>query len=141
MAYYYRFAQVLAETAALIGEDEEASEWETLAEEIREDFNDVFLDTDVGYYRTGQHEAYLQTSNLFPLAFDMVPEEYEDVVVENLVEDVMETHDGHLNTATLGTKYLLPVLTEYGHHNVTYTVATQTDYPSWGLWIEEGRTV
>ncbi|GAB7020895.1 family 78 glycoside hydrolase catalytic domain [Halostagnicola bangensis] len=139
-AYYYRFVQVLAETAALMGEDEQADEWATLAEEIREDFNDEFLDTDLGYYRTGDHDEYLQTSNLFPLAFDMVPEEDEDVVVENLVENVVETHDGHLNTATLGTKYLLPVLTEYGHHDVAYTVATQTDYPSWGLWIEEDRT-
>ncbi|MFC6907095.1 family 78 glycoside hydrolase catalytic domain [Halalkalicoccus tibetensis] len=139
-AYYYRFTQVLAETASLIGEDEEAAEWEELAKEIREDFNDEFLDTNLGYYRTGQHEAYLQTSNLLPLAFEMVPDEYENIVVESLVEDVMETHDGHLNTATLGTKYLLPVLTEYGYHDVAYTVATQTDYPSWGLWIENDRT-
>ncbi|WP_339106117.1 family 78 glycoside hydrolase catalytic domain [Haloterrigena salinisoli] len=139
-AYYYRFTQVLAETASLIGRDEEAAEWDALAEEIREDFNDEFLDTERGYYRTGQHEAYLQTSNLLPLAFDMVPEEYEDVVVENLVENVMETHDGHLNTATLGSKYILPVLTEHGHHDAAYTVATQTDYPSWGHWIANGRT-
>ncbi|SEW31068.1 alpha-L-rhamnosidase [Natrinema salifodinae] len=139
-AYYYRFTRVLAETASLIGLDDEADEWSALAEEVRADFNEEFLDTERGYYRTGDVGVYLQTSNVLPLAFDMVPDEYEDVVVANLVEDIVETHDGRLNTATLGTKYLLPVLTEYGHHDVAYTVATQTDYPSWGHWIENDRT-
>lgn len=139
-AFYYRFTQVLAEAATALGEDEEAAEWETLGEEILADFNEEFLDTDRGYYRTGDFDAYLQTSNLFALNFDMVPEEYEDAVVANLVENIMETHDGHLNTATLGTKFILPVLSERGHHDVAYTVATQTDFPSWGNWIEAGRT-
>lgn len=139
-AYYYRFTQVLAETASLMGFEGEADEWSQLAEEIRADFNHQFLDEEQGYYHTEDFDGYLQTSNVFPLAFDMVPEEYEDVVVENLVDDVMETRDGHLNTATLGTKYLLTVLTEYGHHDVAYTVATQTDYPSWGHWVVNDHT-
>ncbi|MFO7775398.1 MAG: alpha-L-rhamnosidase C-terminal domain-containing protein, partial [Candidatus Hydrogenedentota bacterium] len=138
--YYYRFARVLENTAALLGMEGEATEWAELAEEIREVFNAEFLDEERGYYRTGEHEEYLQTSNIFPLAFGMVPEAHEDEVVENLVHDIMETHGGHLNTATLGTKYLLTTLTEHGHHEVAYTIATQTDFPSWGHWIVNNRT-
>ena len=40
----------------------------------------------------------------------------------------------------LGTKYLLPVLTEHGHADVAYALAAQTGYPSWGYMIENGAT-
>ena len=40
----------------------------------------------------------------------------------------------------LGTKYLLPVLTEHGHADLAHTLATQTKYPSWGYMIENGAT-
>ena len=45
-----------------------------------------------------------------------------------------------LNTGVLGTKYLLPVLTQHGHADLAYTLATQTKYPSWGYMIENGAT-
>ena len=40
----------------------------------------------------------------------------------------------------LGTKYLLPVLTEHGHADLAQRLATQTKYPSWGYMIENGAT-
>jgi len=36
----------------------------------------------------------------------------------------------------LGARYVLPVLTATGHHDVAFTVATQTDEPSWGYWTD-----
>ena len=45
-----------------------------------------------------------------------------------------------LNTGVLGTKYLLPVLTEHGHADLAQRLATQTKYPSWGYMIENGAT-
>jgi alpha-L-rhamnosidase len=139
-AYYYRMAQITAEAARRVDAYDDAAEYMELATNIYAAFNDEFLDAGDGVYRTGQADEYRQTSNVFPLAFDMVPEEYEEAVVANVVEDVVETNDGHLDTRTLGTKYLLPVLSEHGHHDVAYTVATQTHPPSWGHWIENGRT-
>ncbi len=139
-AYYYRFARVLGDAAALLGKMDEAVEWGELANTIRDTFNAKFFDEERGYYRTGAHDEYLQTSNVFPLAFGMVPGSHKEEVVGNLVHDIMETHGGRLNTATLGTKYLLTVLSGHGHHEVAYTVATQTDFPGWGHWIVNNRT-
>src|SRR6185436_12310123 len=45
-----------------------------------------------------------------------------------------------LNTGAIGTKYLLPVLTERGDVDLAYTIATQMTYPSWGYWLDQGAT-
>jgi len=138
--YYARFAEVVADAAAVLDRPGDVERYRSLAGEITAAFNDAFRDASRGYYRTGEVEEYRQTSNVFPLAFGLVPDEHEDAVVESLVADVMGTHDGHLNTGIHGTKYLLSTLTAHGHVDVAYTIATQRDYPSWGHWIEDGAT-
>ena len=60
-------------------------------------------------------------------------------VVDSIAADVRAKGDT-LNTGVLGTKYLLPVLTEHGHADLAHTLATQTKYPSWGYMIENGAT-
>jgi alpha-L-rhamnosidase len=139
-AYYYRDVEVLAEIASILGHENDASEFEQLAADIAAAFNDEFFDDRANVYSTGTVDEYRQTSNVFPLAYDLIPEEREEAVARNLAENVMSVHDGHLDTGAHGTKYLLPVLTEYGYHDVAYTVATQRTYPSWGHWIENGMT-
>lgn len=136
-AYYYRMAEVVADAAAVIGRTDTASKYRDLATDIADSLNEAFLDTDDGIYSTGKADEYRQTSNVLPLAFGVVPEDYRDAVVENLVADVQETHGSHLNTGILGTRYLLHVLTDSGHVDLAYEVATQTTYPSWGHWIVE----
>lgn len=147
-AYYYRHVTRLAEMASLLDRPDEAADFESLAADIRSSFNDEFLYPDDVYRANqprGQEQVhtqpagqYRQTSNVFPLAWDMVPEDRKEGVVRNLVEDVMVTHDGHLNTGVQGTQHILPVLTEHGYHDVAYTVATQITYPSWGYEILDG---
>jgi alpha-L-rhamnosidase len=135
-AFYHRMARTVADAAGVLGHDDDRETYAALAEDVAGALNDVFLDPRRGIYATGDAEEYRQTSNVFPLAFDLVPDDHVDAVVANLVEDVAETHDGHLNTGFHGTKYLLPVLTDHGHLELAYEVATETTYPSWGHWIE-----
>ena len=40
----------------------------------------------------------------------------------------------------VGTKYLLPVLSQYGHHDVAMALASQTTFPSWGYMVEQTAT-
>lgn len=147
-SYYYRQVRVLASMASVLGKEEDASAFRTLADDIQQSFNDEFLYPD-DVYRTGQttrstphHQqpvgTYRQTSNVFPLAWDLVPPDREEAVMGNLVEDIIRVHDGHLNTGVQGTQHILNVLSERGYHDVAYTIATRTTYPSWGYWIEEG---
>ena len=139
-SYYYRELAILASVARVLGHDDDAERYESLQEEVAAAFNEEFYDADRGYYRTGEVDSFVQTSNILPLAFGMVPDDRVESVVDSLVHDIREEHDGHLYTGVLGTKHILPVLTEHGHHDVAYTVATQTTYPSWGHWIVNGMT-
>ena len=83
----------------------------------------------------GKRTEYRQTSNLLPLAFCLASKAEAEEVAKNLAEDVIRK-DYHLDTGCVGTKFILPVLCEYGYTDVAYKVLTQTTYPSWGSWLE-----
>ncbi|GAA1776599.1 family 78 glycoside hydrolase catalytic domain [Streptomonospora arabica] len=138
-AHAYRMASLLADTAKILGDGEQASAYRKRADKIRDAFNTAFLDKEAGLYRTPGVGEYRQTSNILPLAFGLVPKKQVDSVVGNLVADIRERGD-RLDTGVVGTRYLLPVLTQHGEIDVAYAVATQTKEPSWGYWIELGRT-
>jgi len=104
-----------------------------LVEEVREAFNKAFLKED--HYATGS-----QTCDVLPLALDMVPQERVETVVKHLLRDIQVTHDNHLNTGIVGTRYLLEVLSKFSRADVAYIIATQTTYPSWGYMVREGAT-
>ncbi|MFB4420781.1 family 78 glycoside hydrolase catalytic domain [Streptomyces sp. QL37] len=137
--HLYHEARTLARTAALLGHAEDAEKYDAMAARISVAFVRAYFDSAANVFRTPTQEGYRQTSNLVPLAFGLVPDDRREAVVANLVADLQER--GHrLNTGAIGTKLLLPVLTEYGHGDLAYKVATQTAYPSWGYWVKQGAT-
>ena len=138
-AYFHRYAEVLADAARALGRDADAARFTDLAQRIAAAFNATFLDRARGVYRTEREVGYRQTSNAVPLAFGLVPPELVDAVTVNLVADV-EARGNHLNTGHAGTQHLLPALTEQGHVDTAFAIATQRTYPSWGYWIENGAT-
>lgn len=81
-----------------------------------------------------------QTINTLPLYLNMVPEDKKEAVLRSLIEDIKNSHDYHLDTGIVGTRYIFDVLTENGYADVAYKIATQRTYPSWGYMIEEGAT-
>ena len=60
-------------------------------------------------------------------------------MVTRLVKDIKD-RGYDLNTGAIGTKLLLPILTEHGKGRLAYRLANQTDYPGWGNWVKEGAT-
>ena len=53
----------------------------------------------------------------------------------------METHNGHIHTGFVTTKFFFVTLSENGLHDVAMTVINKTDFPSYGNWIRQGATV
>lgn len=138
-AHLFEEARTLARIARVLGRPADARRFGQLAARIRSAFNAAFLDRSANLYRTRTEAGYRQTSNLMPLAFGMVPAERRQAVFDNLVADV-ERRGRKLNTGALGTKLILPVLTEFGRPDLAYAIATQTEYPSWGYWVTQGAT-
>ncbi|MGC9086716.1 MAG: family 78 glycoside hydrolase catalytic domain [Thermoproteota archaeon] len=133
--YYYYDTLILSKVAGILGKYDDAVQYLTLAKEIEKEFNNKFFKQDKNQYATGS-----QTSNLFPLFLNIVPEDRKNAVIENLVNNIMITHKGHLDTGIIGTKLLADTLTDLDLGNIMYTIVTQTTYPSWGYWIKLGAT-
>jgi alpha-L-rhamnosidase len=135
----YQEARTLARIAAVLGRPADVAKYDAFADAIKTAFNPTFFDAEANVYRTDVEAGYRQTSNLVPLAYGLVPADREDAVYANLVADVRR-RGNHLNTGAVGTKLLLPVLSEHGDGDLAYAIATQTTYPSWGYWLEQGAT-
>lgn len=139
-AYLYTMLTAMEQTATFLGHDDDAAEFAANAAETKDAFNRVFFDADKGYYRGNGDSGYRQTHNVLALAFGLAPDaEAADGVAASIVADI-RAKGNKLNTGVLGTKYLLPVLTDYGYADVAYGLAVETAYPSWGYMVENGGT-
>jgi alpha-L-rhamnosidase len=136
-AYIYRQLTIVADLAMVHDMAADARRYRESAALVRDRFNATFLNIERGRYETTTDPGYRQSSNLLPLAFGMVPPELATLVFDNLVADV-RARGNHLDTGTLGTEVILPVLTDNGHTDLAHAIATQTTYPSWGYWYANG---
>ncbi len=133
-AYYYCDAQIVALAAGLMKNEADARKYSELAASIKKAFNEKFYHPDTGLYGNGS-----QTSLSCALYQGLVEPANKARVLNSLVAAV-EKSNGHIDTGILGAKYLLNALLENGRADVAYRVASQSDLPSWGWWIEQGAT-
>lgn len=139
-AFLYSITVFMRRSAEFLGRAADVEHFSRNAATIRAAFNDAFLDRDAGRYRGDGDRGYRQTHNVLAVAFGLVPDADTTArVVDGIVADV-RAKGTRLNTGVLGTKWLLPVLTEHGYADVAYELAVQTGYPSWGYMIENGAT-
>ena len=142
-AFVYKMLESMIYIAEKSENEADVSEYKKAREKIYRAFNEKFYRHKDGIYETnfwvqrGKRQKYRQTSNLLPLAFNLVPEENIEVVLYNLVEDI-KCKGYHLDTGCIGTKFILPVLLDNGEATTAYKVLTQTTYPSWGHWLAFG---
>ena len=107
--------------------------------------NAAFLDPDRGLYCDPGTTAepgtgtYRQTSNILPLAFDVVPPEHTGAVVDTLVADITARGDHH-DCGHLGVRFLLPVLSAHGHGALAHRVLSNPTAPGWRAWLEAGNS-
>jgi len=81
------------------------------------------------------------TANLLPLAFGIVPPEYEDMITRQIASKILlNPAGGHLCCGVIGISWLMRELSKRGRMDVAYLLATQTTFPSWGYMIENGAT-
>lgn len=136
--YYYLDAALMARIARALGQAADADAYDVLADHVRQAFLAKFYDPHS--HLLGSEKAPFQTYQLLALAGGLVPRGDVGAVLETVVNDVMRTRDGHLNTGIIGTKYLWPVLVEGGRGDVAYAVVTRATYPGYGYWITNGAT-
>ncbi len=132
---YYWSADLVSRMAGILGKTADAESYRKLAGTVKDAFNAKFWNAETGKYATGS-----QSAQILPLFLDMAPGARRGQVLGALRDDLVYTHDTHLTTGILGTKYLFPLLTSTGNSDLAYELATQTTYPSWGYMVENGAT-
>ena len=133
-AYYYADSCILARVALLLGKRSDARRFEALAKKIKAAARKRYYDK-----TSGRLSGHGQTSIACFLYQGLVETEEVESFGTMLLDEVTACTD-HIDCGILGTKYVLNVLTDMGHADVAYRIATQRDYPSWGFWLEQGAT-
>lgn len=132
--YYYCSTGILAKTAQLLGREDDAQRYKSMLPAIAAAFQKAYYEADKRNYLGGT-----QCANVLPYWFGLVPEELKQQVVQNIVDNV-KARDYHPTTGFYATAYLLPILSETGHHDIAWKLADQRTYPSWGYMVEQGAT-
>ncbi|MBF0440618.1 MAG: family 78 glycoside hydrolase catalytic domain [Oligoflexales bacterium] len=135
-SYVYSALVKIAKMAKLTGHPEDEERYLGIAEEVKTALNRGYLDKDNNQYITEKTRDYRQTSSVLPIAFGITPEEKKTDLIKRLVLDI-EQRQGHLDTGILGTRYIFPVLSDFGQMETAYRIAVQRSYPSYGYLIDK----
>lgn len=136
-AFVVAMCDTAAAMARVLGEPDD--EWTDAAARCRAAFVEAFWHEPSAEVRGVGDAGYRQAHTVLALAFGLLPEADRQRAADRLARDVAERGD-HLTTGALATKYLLPVLTDWGHADRAAAVALQPTFPSWGFWVEQGAT-
>ncbi len=122
---YFHYADILRQTALLLGKPDEAAHYAGQMEAIRKSLHDKFYNAETGVYDKGSQTAYV-----LALRLRIAADQDRPRIVENLKRQIAKD-DFHLSSGFVGLPFLLTELTEIGPGDLAWKIATQDTYPSW----------
>lgn len=131
-AYYYRDAEIVAESAKILGYEEDAEKYSRLAEEIHQAILETYFD------ENGLCVSETQTGAALAIMFGIHPE--KAIEEGKALSQRVTANQNHLNTGFVGTTMLCPALTETGHHRQAVDLLLNEDYPGWLYSVNLGAT-
>lgn len=129
--YFWRCADITAKTARQLGQQQEASHYDELAEKTRSAFHAKFYDKKTGSYGAGG-------ANIFALKMGVPTWQYAPVI--KAINRNIKANQGHLDTGIFATQFFFEVLAEHGLNDLAYHAMNKRTLPSFGHWIEQGAT-
>ena len=134
-AYHYEALRTISRIAEVLGKTADSDAYLKRAEHVKQQFNKLFLDTKKGYYKDGigtDHSAL--HSNMFPLAFNMVPAKNNKTVT-----DYMRSRG--MACSVYGSQFLVDAV--YNGHDADYglQLLSSTSERSWYNMIRVGSTI
>ena len=134
-AHYYMYLTCLAEAARMVGNAHDATHYTELAGQVKQAFNDRFLDRETAQYGTGS-----QCSNALPLFLGMAESDRQYArTLHNLTEDI-KANGNRLTTGDVGNRYLILSLARNGEHELLYSMFNHEDVPGYGFQLKHGAT-
>ena len=131
--YLWLCADYTARAARALQQTDEATQYQQLADQVRDNFHRHFFNATTGHYGDFGADIYALRMG--------VPEAYRQGVIKALQDDITIKHQGHITTGFIGTKFFFETLSDHGLHQLAYDAMNKRDFPSYGWWIEQGATV
>eukprot|EP00039_Didymoeca_costata_P004880 m.76793 g.76793 ORF g.76793 m.76793 type:complete len:1009 (+) comp12581_c0_seq1:112-3138(+) len=148
--YYIRVLEALLRAHQALGKDESSADlYKQRLQNAKSGFNFVFYDREQQIYRDEVVAKDVDTYGQEPLqsalalaltvqVADLPHVNNTEGVLNSLINDVVHTQGNRLTTGLIGTKYLLPVLSQGGAIDTAIALATQQQDPSWGYMLQQG---
>jgi hypothetical protein len=133
-AMFYYDLTILQKVAQVLGKTDDAAGYGLFAADVKKAFNEKFFKKDAAYYGTNS-----QTANAMAVYMNLVPEEYKQAVVENLVKDIRDRNNS-ITAGDVGFRYLLQTLQMEGRSDVIYDMNSRSDVPGYGYQLMMGAT-
>lgn len=134
-AFHYEALKQMAGIAQVIGETEDADYYTQQAEQCKKLYNRFFFNKKKGTYQDGITADHASLhGNMFPLAFEMVPDKDKKRVL-----DFIESRG--MACSVYGSQFLMDALYNAGGAEYALEMLTKTDDRSWYNMIRVGSTI
>ena len=131
-AYYYRSASLMAQIAAVLGKEEDASRYAGVAENAKKAYRHTCT-------KNGEIHSERQCEYVRPIAFGLL-DGGEIRKAADALNELVVKNGYHLNTGFLSTPDLCRVLADNGHADTAYALLLQEDCPGWLYAVKKGAT-
>ena len=132
-AFFIRSTRILAESAHLLGKEDDAKEYFDLASRVNSKFLEDFVDED------GIILGDTQAGYAIALSFNLLPEPMKQLAVKHLIRTIQE-YDNRMSTGFISTICMMNELSRNGYHELACQLVESHRMPSWGYSIDQGAT-
>jgi alpha-L-rhamnosidase len=134
-SYWYHLLRTMSRYARILDRPTDAADFDKMAEASKDAFQRKFFHLESSRYDNGT-----QTSSILPLYFGIVPDDFRPAILQTLVASIEQKSQGHVGTGLVGAQWLMRTLSDNGHADLAYKIATQKTYPGWGYMVDQGAT-
>ncbi len=133
-AHFARSAQLLADSASVLGNAEDEKRYRTLAAQVRAAFVNEYVRPD------GTLTSHSPTAYALALEFRLLREEGLRATAGGRLAELVEEDGYRIGTGFLGTPLVCDALTSVGEHEAAYRLLMQRECPSWLYPVTMGAT-
>ena len=132
-ACYLWSLKILSDSAALLGQNEDESDYRQKYRQVLESFREEYVT------KTGRLVSETQTALTLALQLGLVEEKHKSAIAQRLAQNI-KAHKTHLTTGFVGTPYLCLVLSDNGYHDLAGKLLLQEENPGWLYEVKMGAT-
>lgn len=133
-AYLVRSAEIVAESARLLGKQPEADRYSALAAETREAFADEYVTS------SGRMLSDTPTAYALALEWGLIPTARQQEKAKARLADLVRANGFRVSTGFLGTPLITDALCTAGKADLAYRLLLERSCPSWLYPVTMGAT-